>query len=171
MTRPDKAVNEALVRQDRDDLLRLVATIKLKENTASDIFRRLNSCSRQHAPCQTLNAFGQIVNSRFILRQSDDIELRQAIERQLSKVELANRFTHAVAMGNPREFRQAEKEEQEIAETCNRLIRNSIICWNCLHLSRQLEKPPDADARESLPSTIAAYAPMDWAPRQHARRA
>ena len=50
--RPDKAVNEALVRRNRDDLLRLVATIKLKQNTASDIFRRLNSCSRQHAPAR-----------------------------------------------------------------------------------------------------------------------
>ncbi len=54
----------------------------------------------------------------------------QAIEKQLNKIELANRFTRAVAVGNPREFTQAEKEEQEIAEACNRLIKNSIICWN-----------------------------------------
>ena len=53
---------------------------------------------------------------------------------------MANRFTRAVAVGNPREFTQAEKEEQEIAEACNRLIKNSIICWNYLYLARQLEK-------------------------------
>ena len=47
--RPDKTINEAVLRENWDDLLRLVATIKLKENTASDIFRRLNSYSRQHA--------------------------------------------------------------------------------------------------------------------------
>ncbi len=52
----------------------------------------------------------------------DDLELRQAIAKQLNKIELANRFTRAVAVGNPREFTQAEKEEQEIAEACNRLI-------------------------------------------------
>jgi TnpA family transposase len=33
----------------KQTLLRLIATIKLKETTASDIFRRLNSCSRQHS--------------------------------------------------------------------------------------------------------------------------
>ena len=163
MIRPDRTVNEALVRQNWDDLLRLVATIKLKENTASDIFRRLNSYSRQHALYQTLKAFGQIVKSLFILRYADDLDLRRAIERQLNKAELANRFTRAVAVGNPREFTQAEKEEQEIAETCNRLIRNSIICWNYLYLSRQLEKTPDAETREVLLSTIAAHAPMAWA--------
>ena len=137
MIRPDKTANETIIRQNWDDLLRLVATIKLKENTASDIFRRLNSYSRQHALYQTLKAFGQIVKSLFILRYADDLALRQSIERQLNKAELANRFTRAVAVGNPREFTQAEKEEQEIAETCNRLIRNSIICWNYFHLSRQ----------------------------------
>ena len=40
---PDKLVREDLVVARWDDVLRLVATIKLKEATASDIFRRLNS--------------------------------------------------------------------------------------------------------------------------------
>ena len=31
-----------------DDILRFIATIKLKETTASDIFRRLNFYSKQH---------------------------------------------------------------------------------------------------------------------------
>jgi len=161
--RPDKTINEDAIRDNWDDLLRLVATIKLKENTASDIFRRLNSYSRQHALYQTLKAFGQIIKSLFILRYVDGLALRQAIEKQLNKVELANRFTRAVAVGNPREYTQTEKEEQEIAEGCNRLIRNSIICWNYLYLTRQLEKAPDAGAKENLLRLIAAHSPISWA--------
>lgn len=161
--RPDKTVNEAVVVENWDDFLRMVTTIKLKENTASDIFRRLNSYSRQHALYQTMKAFGQIIKSLFILRYIDDLALRQAIEKQLNKVELANRFTHAVAVGNPREYTQTEKEEQQIAEACNRLIRNSIICWNYLYLTRQVEKALDAEARENLLRLIAAHSPMSWA--------
>lgn len=160
---PDHYINDTLIRENWDDLLRLVATIKLKENTASDIFRRLNSYSRQHALYQTLKAFGQMIKSLFILRYVDDVELRQAIEKQLNKVELANRFSRAVAVGNPREFTQAEKEEQEIAESCNRLIKNSIICWNYLYLARQIEKTTDAETRKMLRSTIATHSPMSWA--------
>lgn len=159
---PSKTINEAVIRDNWDDLLRLVVTIKLKENTASDIFRRLNSYSRQHALYQTLKAFGQIIKSLFILRYVDDLALRQAIEKQLNKVELANRFTRAVAVGNPREYTQTEKEEQEVAEACNRLIRNAIICWNYLYLTRQVEKAPDAEARENLLRLIAAHSPMSW---------
>ena len=156
-------ITDALVRGNWDDLLRLVTTIKLKENTASDIFRRLNSYSRQHALYQTPKAFGQIIKSIFILRYIDDLELRQAIEKQPNRIGLANRFTRAVAVGNPREFTQAEKEEQEIAEACNRLIKNSIICWNYLYLARQLEKAPDAETRKNILRLIATRSPMSWA--------
>ncbi|MBL8497061.1 hypothetical protein ABF87_10785 [Nitrosomonas sp. JL21] len=41
---------------------------------------------------------------RFFLRYIDDVELRQAIEKQPNKVKLANRFTRAIAVGNPRGF-------------------------------------------------------------------
>ena len=160
---PDKTINVNLIRENWDDLLRLVTTIKLKENTASAIFRRLNSYSRQHALYQTMKAFGQIIKSLFILRYVNEVELRQAIEKQLNKVELSNRFARAVAVGNPREYTQAEKEDQEIAEGCNRLIKNSIICWNYLYLERQLEKMTDPEAKENLLQTIASHSPMAWA--------
>ena len=160
---PAGYINDALIRENWDDMLRLVATIKLKENTASDIFRRLNSYSRQHALYQTLKAFGQIIKSLFILQYIDDLELRQSVEKQLNKVELANRFTRAVAVGNPREFTQAEKEEQEIAEACNRLIKNSIICWNYLYLARKIEKTDDAEAQKALLRMIATHSPITWA--------
>ncbi|NOR25238.1 MAG: Tn3 family transposase [Desulforhopalus sp.] len=64
----------------------MIATIKLKETTASDIFRRLNSYSKQYVLYRTVKAFGQIIKSLFILRYLDELELRQAIEKQLNKV-------------------------------------------------------------------------------------
>ena len=124
---------------------------------------QLPGYSKQHALYKAMKAFGQIIKSLFILRYLNELELRQAIEKQLNKVELTNRFTRAVAVGNPREFAEVEKDEQEIAEACNRLIKNSIICWNYLYLAHQLEKAPDEETRENLRRTIAAHAPMAWA--------
>jgi TnpA family transposase len=46
-----------------DDILRFIATIKLKETTASDLFRRLNSYSKQHGLYQALKGFRQILKS------------------------------------------------------------------------------------------------------------
>jgi hypothetical protein len=41
---PDKTINERDIRDNCSDLLRLVVTIKLKENTAPEIYRRLFEC-------------------------------------------------------------------------------------------------------------------------------
>jgi TnpA family transposase len=161
--KPDNYVNADLIIQNWDDILRLIATIKLKETSASDIFRRLNSYSRQNVLYKALKAFGQIVKSLFILRYIDDVQLRQDIEKQLNKVELSNRFTRAIAVGSPREFIHAEKEEQEIAESCNRLIKNSIICWNYLYLSQKLAMAENDNNKQILLKAISTHSPMSWA--------
>ena len=72
----------------------------------------------------------------FILRVIDEPVLRMSIEKVLSGIEHVHAFTRAVSVGNPREFLQAEKEDQEMAEACKRLIKNCIICWNYLYLRR-----------------------------------
>src|SRR3954452_16445520 len=56
--KPEQYVDQDSIITAWDDVLRLVATIKLKESTASDIFRRLNSYSRQHNLYTALKAFG-----------------------------------------------------------------------------------------------------------------
>ena len=47
--KPEQYVDSDSIINAWDDVLRLVVTIRLKESTASDIFRRLNSYSRQHS--------------------------------------------------------------------------------------------------------------------------
>jgi hypothetical protein len=65
------------------------------------------------------------------------------------------RFTRAVSVGNPREFLQAEKEDQEMAEACKRLIKNCIICWNYLCRSEKLEEIVDAASRQLFLDAVA----------------
>ena len=159
---PAGYIDTDLIEQHWDEILRLIATIKLKEVTASEIFRRLNSYSKQHALYRALKAFGKITKSVFILRYIDEVELRQAIEHQLNKIELAHRFTRAVSVGSPREFIQAEKQEQEIAEGCKRLIKNCIVCWNYLYLSQKLAEADDQAARDTLLEAIASGSVISW---------
>jgi hypothetical protein len=73
-----------------------------------------------------------------------------------------HRFTRAVSVSNPREFLQAEKEEQEIAEACKRLIKNCIICWNYLYLSQKLEDTEDTASREAFLEAVAGASAVSW---------
>ena len=160
--KPEQYVDHDLIITAWDDVLRLVATIKLKESTASDIFRRLNSYSRQHSLYTALKAFGRIIKSMFILRYIDDVELRMAIENLLNRIELGNRFTRAIAVGNPREFSAGDKEEQEIAETCNRLIKNAIVCWNYLLLEYRFNQASTDELRAEIRAAIANHSVISW---------
>ena len=72
-------------------------------------------------------------------------EIRQAVEKELNKLEHTNRFAKAVFHDNNHEFRQETREEQLIAEGCKRLIENAIILWNYLYLS---EKVANTEGRE-----------------------
>jgi TnpA family transposase/signal recognition particle subunit SEC65 len=162
VVQPHKYADEDMVRTHWDEILRLVVTIKLKMTTASDIFRRLNSYSKQNSLYTALKAFGRIVKTLFVLRYIDDIELRMAIEGLLNKIELANRFTRAVAVGSPRDFIFALQEDQQVAESCNRLIKNAIICWNYLYLEMRLRTAEPAMKAEMM-LAIKAHSPQSWA--------
>jgi hypothetical protein len=45
---------------------------------------------------------------------------------------------------------QAEKGDQEIGESCNRLIKNCIVCWNHLYLAHKLRQITDDGEKEQL---------------------
>jgi TnpA family transposase len=160
--KPTGYVDEQSLIQFWDDILRCIATIKLKETTASDIFRRLNSYSKQHGLYQALKAFGQPLKSLFILRVIDEPVLRMSIEKVLSGIEHVHAFTRAVSVGNPREFLQAEKQDQQMAEACKRLIKNCIICWNYLYLSQKLAEIEDPVKREELLQAMAHGSAAAW---------
>ena len=160
--RPSSYIDTELIERNWEDVLRFIATIRLKEATASDLFRRLNSYSKQHALYRALKGFGKILKSIFLLRYIDDVELRRAIERQLNKIENSHQFSRAISVGNGRELDQAEKPDQEVAEGCKRLIKNAIVCWNYLYLTQKIAEAPDAATRAALLESVAAGSAVSW---------
>ena len=140
---PDRVTSEELILPQWDNILRLAATIALRETTASQIFKRLSSYSLQHPLYQALKEYGRLIKTQFLLRYIDDVELRQAIERQLNIVELIHRFSKAVFFADNQEFSAETKEEQEVVAGCKQLIQNAIVLWNYLYLSQKLTRMND----------------------------
>src|SRR4029434_2781443 len=76
---PDAYIKRELLADKGDEILRFIATIKLKEATTSQLFKRLNSYSRQHPLYHALKEFGKIPKSDFLLRYIDILELRLTV--------------------------------------------------------------------------------------------
>ncbi len=159
---PGHTINKKLILSQWDNILRFMATIKLRHSSASQLFKRLSSYAKDHPLYRALKEFGRIIKTQFILTYLDDLELRQRIEKQLNKVELANRFSKAVFFANNQEFQNGNREEQEISTACKVLIQNAIVLWNTLFLSQQLSNKSSADERNEMLKTITSGSLLSW---------
>ncbi len=159
---PSGKINSQTIENCWDELLRFIVTIKLRETTASQLFQRLSSYSRQHPLYKALKEFGKIVKTLFLLKYIDDLELRQAIQKQLNKQESSNKFGKAVFHGNNQEFQQGMREDQLITEGCKRLIENSIICWNYLFLSKLFHKFKSDDEKKKFIEVFKSGSIVNW---------
>jgi len=139
-----------------------MTTIKLKEATASQRFKRLNSYSRQHPLSHALKEFGKVPTSDFRRRYTDLLELRQTIEQQLNKGENAHKLARAVSFGNNQEFLSGEKIEPEIAEGCQRLLKNAIIGWNSLYLTQKIAETERDARRQEVLVAVRQGAVVPW---------
>ena len=157
---PTYYVNESRIRRNWDNILRLIATIKLREHRASTILKRLGEYSNQHPLQEALKEFGRIIKSIFILKYVDDVDWRQAIEKQLNKGELANKFSAAISFAD-QNILESLKEDQEIAVMCKTIIQNIIILWNYIELTKIIMRS-DPDQRELLLESITSASILTW---------
>jgi TnpA family transposase len=159
---PDQAIDVKLIENNWDDILRLVATIKLKEATASQILKRLSSYAKDHPLYKGLKEFGKLIKTIFILTYMNELEFRQSIQKQLNKIELSNKFSDAVFFDNNQEFKYGSKEEQEVAMNCKILLQNSIVLWNYLRLSQLLATTESVSKRAEFLEIIKNGSIMTW---------
>ena len=159
---PSGYINTHLIAENWDAILRLVVSVQLKHCTASQIFKRLNSYSRQHPVYQALKEYGKIIKSVYLLRFIDSLELRQAIQKQLNVIELANRFSSAVSVANGGEMIFSTHREQLISDACKNLIKSAITCWNYLFLTRHIQQINSVKEKLELIEHIKAGTAIAW---------
>ena len=145
---PDHYINVELIEGHWEDILRVIASLKLGKTSAFQILKRLNSYAKQNPLYKALKEFGKIIRTCFILTYLNDVSLRQSVEKQLGHIEMMNRFAKAIFFGNNQEFTVATKDEQERIILCRRLIQNAVVLWNYLYLS-------DLLARKESPKELA----------------
>jgi TnpA family transposase len=159
---PKHKIKEDLIRENWDDILRFIVTIKSRKTTTSQLLKRLTSYSRQHKLYRAIKEFGKIIKTDFLLTYIDNVELRQRIEKQLNKVEASNKFSKAVFFGNNAEFQVSTAEEQNIANNSKRLIQNAIILWNYLYMSKKIQQAKSQKEKDEIIQAIKNSSIVHW---------
>jgi TnpA family transposase len=159
---PTKYIDKQLIIDYWDEILRLMSSLKLGKTTGYQVFKQLNSYTKQNSLEKALKEFGGLIQTIFILKYYDDLELRQAIEKQLSHIELMNRFSRATFFGQNQEFQVATKQEQERIILCRRLIQNAVVLWNYLYLSDLLTQTTQQEEIEEIIETVRNATALTW---------
>ena len=160
---PKRTINETIIKESWDDILRFIVTIKERKTTATQLLKRLTSYSKNHKLYTALKELGNIMKTNFLLVYIDDVKFRQRIEKQLNKIEASNRFSKAVFFGNSSEFSVATAEEQNIANNSKRLIQNAIILWNYMFITKKLQQAQAQKQKDEILSALQNSSIVAWA--------
>ena len=160
---PKTQINKKLILDNWDDILRLMATIKLGYTSPSLLLRKLSSSTKDNALYRALKEFGRLIKSKFILEYINDESLRKSIEKQLNRVELGQKLSEAVFFGRDGKLQVGSAEEIQRVMACKTLLKNAIILWNYMYLSDYLCSLKNKSEKEYVIESIRNGSVIAWA--------
>lgn len=157
---PKTVINKKLIIKHWDDILRLMASIKL--NYVSDIFKKLSTSARDNELYKAVKEFGRLLKTHFILNYIDNLDLRQRIEKLLSRVELGQKFSRSMFHGRNSRLFVGISDDITRALLSTTILQNIVIVWNYLYISDYLLGIKDKELREEVIQSISAGSVISW---------
>jgi len=141
-------INTKIIAEQWDNILRLVATLKLKQTTPSILLKRLTSYSNKHPLNVALQELGKLVQTIFVLKYMHLEDLRRIINHQLTQVESMHQLSDELNLGHDGLIQFATKEELLVMARSKQLLINSIVCYNYLYQTQRLIEASPEERRE-----------------------
>ena len=132
-------LNQTLIEQQFDEVLRLVTSIKHGTVTASLIMRKLAAYPRQNSLALALREIGRIERTLFTLEWLQDPALRRRVNDGLNKGEARNALARAVFFYRLGEIRDRPYENQRYRASGLNLIVAAITLWNTVYIERAVD--------------------------------
>ncbi len=133
-------INQKLILQHWDELLRIAASIKHGQVTASLLIGKLQSYPQKNSVARALQEYGRISKTMSILRALDSEQHRRRINRQLNKGEGLHALRRFVAYGNYGEIQKSQQEEHVDQAGCLNLVTNAIVLWNTVYMQKAIQQ-------------------------------
>lgn len=131
-----KKINEKVIVENYNEILRLIESIKCGKVKASLILHKINSYNRDNGVARGLKEIGRILKTRYILNYFTDGELRKEVQKMLNKGESINSVGRLMFFGKHGRLNEATIDNQLEKASCLNILLSSLIIWN----SRYLEK-------------------------------
>jgi len=154
-------LNLRSIRAHWEEILRLAASIKQGNVTASLMLRKLGSYPRQNGLAVALREIGRIERTLFTLDWMQNVELRRRVQIGLNKGEARNALARAVFFNRLGEMRDRSFENQRYRASGLNLVTAAIVLWNTVYLGRAVQALRDF-GKEVDETLLQHLSPLGW---------
>lgn len=131
-----KKINEKIILENYNEILRMIESIKCGKVKASLILNKINSYNRDNGVAKGLKEIGRVLKTKYILEYFSNGNLRKEVQQMLNKGESINSVARLMFFGKNGRLNESSIESQLEKASCLNIMLSSLIVWN----SRYLEK-------------------------------
>jgi TnpA family transposase len=133
-------LNPQLFLKQWDDLLRVAGSLKLGWVTASLLISKLHAMPKQNTLVKSLQEYGRLIKTHFILRYLGSEDFRRQINLQLNKGEALHSLRRYLFVANEAQIRKRHPEDQLNQAACLNLVTNAVVAWNTVYMWEAIEQ-------------------------------
>jgi TnpA family transposase len=142
-----------------DDLLRVAGSLKLGWVTASLLIGKLHAMPKQNTLVKSLQEYGRLVKTNFILHYLGSEDFRRQVNVQLNKGEALHSLRRYLFVAHEAQIRKRHPDDQLNQAACLNLVTNAVVVWNTVYmwetivqLRREGRRVDEADVRHLSPA-------------------
>lgn len=154
-------IDVGLIQAHWTEILRVAASIRSGQVTASVIMRQLAAYPRQNGVATALREFGRMERTLFTLDWLEDPQLRRQTTQELNKGEARNSLARAVFLHRLGEIRDRTYENQQHRASGLNLLVTAIIVWNTRYLEKAISELR-AQGEIIDDAMLAHLSPLGW---------
>ncbi|MDQ5884450.1 MAG: hypothetical protein QG556_790, partial [Pseudomonadota bacterium] len=161
--KPKGKINVARIKSEKKNILRVLLSLLLQENTQANIIRKLNSHARYARLKVALIEYNKIFKTIHILNLIDDMSLRKAIRTARNRTEAYHQLQGTIRKVYHGVFKGKKVVDNRISAHAVRLIANCIIGYNSIILNNIYEKMIEDGVSQAVLDEFARISPIAWA--------
>ena len=133
-------INTRVIRENWDEVLRLMASIYTGVVPASRVLSKLDAYHVETGLYKALREIGRIAKTAFLLDYFTQRQVRRQVQRGLNLQESIHALARALFIGQRGELRLRDLDTQLHRISCLQLVMAMVITWNAAYLAAAVDQ-------------------------------
>jgi len=160
--RSQDVIDKDFIKSKKREILRVLLSLLLQENTQSIIVRKINSYARYAGLKKALFEYNQIFKSTHVLNLIDNMALRKAIRAARNRTEAYHQLQGLIRKIYRGIFKGKKIVNNQVSAHAVRLVANCIIAYNSIILNTIYEKMLKEGVNQEIIDKFARISPIAW---------